>query len=266
MFIVLAFCDWSTLVAISHVDRAGRNRVRKALFWQIKWALGFFMDDAYHHTFLATLGNLSAFIIGAIPWAIMADKRPQLAEYHAYSNTKRKFRFMGTDISDYGIPADDYSWMFVQRMALFMNKEGGTLITILESRHTSCLQVVLSSQNTSDMCILTPSRLFSFYPSLQRRDLGILCRPMLLSRQRMWWQPQVTSFLPGRPCGMACPRLLRSTKKLKGVGEIAWGGLDNESDVAGHMGSSSDFANTDWKWRINTNCRNPLCQNRNLVE
>ncbi|RDB19162.1 hypothetical protein Hypma_014206 [Hypsizygus marmoreus] len=272
MFLILNFCDWPTLVAVSHVDRAGRNRVRKLVYWKIKQVLCCYLADEYLAPFLATINTFSAYILGAVPWAIMANNHTRSSprwpnNMHIATPVNTLELWVPTLLSmgykqQFVASCGQYVATIrklVRRIGAFMNRKQGTTIILLESRSESSLQVVLSGQKTSDMCILTPSRLFSFYPALQKRNEAILCRPLPRSIRKTWWCPDVVSFPPKRSCGIACPTLVRSTRGLEGVGEFAWGGLANEMDVAGNMGSSAEFASADLKWKFGYECHNPLC-------
>ncbi|RDB16875.1 hypothetical protein Hypma_002441 [Hypsizygus marmoreus] len=247
MFLVLDYCDWPTLTAVSHVDRAGRNRVRKLIYWQIRRALHFFLPGHHHAALLAVLSEQSAYIFGAVAWAIMADNRLRVSPNWP-TNMHIATPVNTMEAWDPKLAPMGYRQMFVascnqyaaairkvvKRIGVFVNREQGTVVTVFES-HAASLEVILSCQKTSDMCILTPTRLFSFYPALQTKNQAILCRSVPLSGRKVWWKPNIISFPPDRPCGMACPTVLRSTRHLKGIAELAWGGLDNQLDVAGNM-------------------------------
>ncbi|RDB23921.1 hypothetical protein Hypma_009539 [Hypsizygus marmoreus] len=282
MYIILEFCDWTTLVTVSHVDRAGRNRVRRIIALQIRRVLRNFMDDRHHVSFFAYLHEIRAAVFGSVPWSIMSDTRYFCCRgwvrwpthmliatpadmLHPWITVLEKAGYKQIyNRSTYGYIFNIRKW--AKRAALFEREDRlqKRSITIFEARFDSILQVILSSLKTSDMTIMTSSRLFSFYPTLMKGNQSLRAQPSVSDAPRAWWHPSVSDYITGRPCGINCPKIWRSTTKLEGVGELAWGGLDNELDVAGNMGSSSVFAKTKIRWRIGNKCRNPFCVNFSL--
>ncbi|RDB20090.1 hypothetical protein Hypma_012785 [Hypsizygus marmoreus] len=146
----------------------------------------------------------------------------------------------------------------------FYNTHRMTSMTVFVSCWSSLWPVVLSARRTSDMSLFSPSRFFCCYPRLLRENITIglpVFEPMT-SNVRWWRAHSVTyhrdnSTLP-TPC--ACPSIWRDVKDLEGIGEIAWGGLDNDQDIAGNMGCSSELASRSMRWRSGMEeCHNSLC-------
>lgn len=72
MFVIMEDCSWSSLVTLSHVNRAGRNRIRHMVSKRVNHTLRHFVDTSEHRDALfAQLDILRGGITGSVTWAIM---------------------------------------------------------------------------------------------------------------------------------------------------------------------------------------------------
>ncbi|RDB16710.1 hypothetical protein Hypma_002450 [Hypsizygus marmoreus] len=253
MLEIMEFCKWSSLVALSHVDRTGRDRARLL-------------------TVLTSLDKTGAMILGTVPWAVTAEKLNDIhlpremqivtpsGTFATWAECLLQIGYCMVD--DGGILSYD---PYVRRVTAFWRFRAGVSILIIEARKPSIFEAVFNLGLTSEMMVLDTSRLYSFYPQLQNKEITLSAfrRPSPLTIK--WWTDRAfkhheTTSRFTHTCGYACPAIWRYTDGMKGIGEFAWGGIDNDKDFEGNMGDSLRVSSLRLKWRIGIHCVNEHCQ------
>ncbi|RDB16872.1 hypothetical protein Hypma_002444 [Hypsizygus marmoreus] len=100
-------------------------------------------------------------------------------------------------------------------------------ITITQSFTDSVLPIILSSDVTTYMNVITSSHIFAFYPQLTANSTAIGSfedmapyRGFTYYRLSMIHAPSTEHW--DKPCGEACPGMWRRTRGLPGVGVLKW--------------------------------------------
>ncbi|KAJ7100184.1 hypothetical protein B0H15DRAFT_944533 [Mycena belliarum] len=144
-----------------------------------------------------------------------------------------------------------------------MSNEGGSMatITVSESTTDSLLHPLFYSELTSQMTVLTATRLVSYYPELTgnlKAVVGWMRQRNALSHRVFKLHGIViypSTRTLGVPCGEACPFMWRRTTD-RGIDAIAWGG------VGGNLAQEKDYlAKCFVRWRLGRTCSNPCCVN-----
>ncbi|RDB26255.1 hypothetical protein Hypma_006074 [Hypsizygus marmoreus] len=179
-----------------------------------------------------------------------------------FSTWAESLLHIGYCFVDYGgfIGYDPY----IQRVHKFTSPNGNASVVIVESRKTSILQAMFNFGLTSEMTLLDTSRLYCFYPKLLNENLTISAfrqpRPTTVN----WWISRSVTHYDNtahwtKACRSACLAIWRHTDGFQGIGEFAWGGIDNDKDIDGNMGDSSYLRSLRLKWRIGIHCANDRC-------
>ncbi|RDB16878.1 hypothetical protein Hypma_002442 [Hypsizygus marmoreus] len=273
---VLDFCDWTTLVAVSHADKSGRDCVRRVFRGRVQRVIGRLLKSWQCKAIFNHLDVTGAMISGPIPWAIMTiematpnDNLPTeikiVTPAHTFQSWITVLQYIGfCTVSGSRVPNMPVT---VSKARRFWAPSQNISIFIIESCSSSILSAVLALPFTSDMTLLSTSRLFCFYPSLVDMNVTLSGFRYTPDEDIKWWTSRgvrhfYSTYEWDGPCGSACPALWRHTEGLHGVGEFAWGGLFNDKDIEGNMGNSAMLSKAQFKWRIGVCCVNRFCQFR----
>lgn len=154
-------------------------------------------------------------------------------------------------------------------ISVFDLQTSNQIISLIESSTQSVLPVILQAPNTSNLNILTSTRLYCFYPMLAICNEGVPLRHRhdydgpygyynfgLRVYDSSWaWEHAL--------CGAACPSIWRCSKDLPGVGIARWGGPYGNQDLGHTYPSASDgFDESSYLWKIEGRCHNCRCPNR----
>ncbi|KAF9455508.1 hypothetical protein BDZ94DRAFT_1179774 [Collybia nuda] len=282
MFLIMEDCSWLSLISLSHVNCAGRNRVRHMVSKCISHALQPFITTSEHRDALFTkLDILHGGITGSIVWAMMNPQtilsrndqlrdlniltpRDTLEQWRAFLSTIDYSQELSTDTRYPFLETSDITQHF-HRDAILSSPKGLT-ITVTQSRTDTVIPVLISATITSQMNLLTSSHIFCAYPTLAatNRSISTFFPPSGKTMIRVWdclmrFSYSTCSWMI--PCGSACPAIWRYSYGLGGFGEFAWGGFYNERDIKGNMGDSTILRSSHFKWRIGDFCWNAYCPN-----
>lgn len=122
------------------------------------------------------------------------------------------------------------------------------------------------------MNVVTSSHIYCLYPALTASKVtvnawcgvpGVYVReplPILDVRKGRVQEHGLTLYengtRPDRPCGLECPKIMRSLKGLRDVGVFQWGGWNYMKQ------STSDIVPSftlHYNWSLGTVCRNTFC-------
>ncbi|KAF8061029.1 hypothetical protein FPV67DRAFT_1673852 [Lyophyllum atratum] len=273
--LVLRQLPWTSLVAMSHTGRNGRDRARQIMRSRMLEVLSCYITLPQLEAFLATLKATHSGIAGSVPWSIITtdiilsdNDQPHDINVLTPRGTTPEWvdvmRLIGFTSLEV-IACYDGLETRCRRVLRFQNKEHRT-ITVTESLNSSILPLLLASSVTSQMNLITSSRIYCFYPSLSSacRSVGSTYTVPSLATVKIMTQRLIRFHMGTRyarlPCAEACPAVWRHTFGLPNVGQVAWGGLFNVDDVAGNMQDSDDaLTKTHYKWKIGSVCTNEDC-------
>ncbi|RDB19151.1 hypothetical protein Hypma_014216, partial [Hypsizygus marmoreus] len=275
---ILEFCDWPTLIAVSHATQSGRDMVRRIFRGRIRHVIGHILKSWQYKAIFNHVDVSGAMIAGPIPWTLMT--------LHTYTPDD----ILPTEIKIV-TPIDTFqSWITVLQYIGYCMVSGSRVpnmgatvekarrfwtiphkvsILVIESCSSSILPAVLTFPFTSDMTLLSTSRLYCFYPSLVKKNITLSGFSYTPDGEIDLWTSRGSSHFYSTntwdtPCGPVCRAIWRQTEGLPGVGEFAWGGLANDKDIEGNMGNSAVLSTTQFKWRLGLCCVNRFCPYRNL--
>ncbi|RDB19173.1 hypothetical protein Hypma_014208 [Hypsizygus marmoreus] len=273
---VLDFCDWATLVAISHTNQGARDNVHRVFREKLTRVVSRLLENWQFRAIFRQLDVTGAMIVGPIPWSVMTidvdtpdHNLPNdinivtpIYTFQSWVNLLQYIGYClvdGSNLPNMGIT--------IGNAKRFWSPSQSSSILIIESCSPSILSPVLSLPFTSEMSLISTSRLYCFYPSLVKENMTLSgFRYTSDDEIARWTSRGVKHFYSTyewkKACGSACPAIWRCTEGLLGVGEFAWGGMENDKDIDGNMGSSAVLSLTQFKWRIGICCVNKHCQFR----
>lgn len=136
---------------------------------------------------------------------------------------------------------------------------------VLTQSLTDCINpLIIRAKLTSHMMAITSNKIYCFYPQLAidkktlkgvdpiNNDVSVC-----VSQRGLELLLDTGTWLG--PCGYACPKLVRNTHGLHGVGVFTLKSASNTSYVS-FADSISDESMQQYCWRLGDRCRNTYCQ------
>ncbi|RDB23700.1 hypothetical protein Hypma_009537 [Hypsizygus marmoreus] len=272
---VLDCCDWGSLVAISHTNPDGRDMARRIVRHRIRCVLDVFFNDWQRKMIFDQMDRTGAMIADHVVWAVMAgsvdmpiDMLPTdikiITPCSTYEAWITVLQHTGYCLSGESILGMGLS---VKKSMRFWSPFQASSITIVESGTESILCPALTTRFTSEMSLLSSSRIFCFYPQLVRPNITVSGYHFASRKEVDWWKDRGVNHFYNtydwkKPCGTACSAIWRLTEGFQGIGELAWGGFSGDKDVDGNMGNSDSIRKSKFKWRIGAACQNKYCKYR----
>ncbi|RDB19165.1 hypothetical protein Hypma_014202 [Hypsizygus marmoreus] len=308
MLIVLEYCSWTSIVAMCHVDRAGRKRAQILIRARIANLMKPFFPVKARASFFSMLLSTKGAIYGHLPWCLFStfikldgETRPHNIDVAVPKDSLEKWADYLDDVGYY--IQEDIEPLHCHRNAADLSirrrcpMNAKFTITVTQSLTDSVLPIILSSDVTTYMSVITASHLFSFYPRLTASATALGCFDQLPARHGFTYC-RLSVFHTSstehwtEPCGEACPAKWRLTRGLPGVGVLQWECSMLPQRKQCHIGSvqveptnsqdgktvdllqlrvpslttdaSEEFRTSMFKWRTGSQCLNEACVYNNL--
>lgn len=142
-----------------------------------------------------------------------------------------------------------------RRYALFKSKSTGRQVNVAETHGPSVLTCILGGSHTAFMNALTPTSIYSFYPSYtsSATTFGATHLPpdpvQFYRNMGLEFYPSVGDL--SKPCGIACPQVYRRVRGSRGVLQFCWND-ECSRDVF-------PLETHELDWRLGSICDNEMC-------
>ncbi|KAF8055152.1 hypothetical protein FPV67DRAFT_1459170 [Lyophyllum atratum] len=281
MFHIMSFCTMASLVAISHADRDGRDRLRQIIRIRMKVLLVPAIPvAASQEVFFRRLQISRAAIYGSIPF-FLYNPLLDISEFPSndvtiiipkgyrqyWVRTLREIGFVVTRQKD--VHASGRCFPGASSAVRYWRASNDISFLIIESLTTNIIATLCGSTLiTSQMNMLTASRLYCLYPKLAAERVtanGYTTAHTVDIQEviKLGYTYHHNTSDWDKPCGTACGAVWRRAKNLKGIGTLSWGGYSGSMDIGGRMTDclADGVEGTRIKWKIGSGCSNKNCPN-----
>ncbi|KAF8055150.1 hypothetical protein FPV67DRAFT_1436544 [Lyophyllum atratum] len=273
----MSHCAMASLVAISHVNRVGRDRVREMFRSRLRsLILPFLPRRAAQEVFFQRLCSTNSAICGSIPFFLCNPLLPfwqfPPRDLNILTPNGGAVAWMRT-LDEIGLVTGtmvvnvDRAFTSHVHSAVRYWTSNDTSFLIVESSSASVVPILLSSTLTSQINMLTSSKLYCFYPYLAASKISVggaytpSYKDITYVRKRGYAYTRSTTSW-SMPCGSGCGAVWRRTRLLNGIATFAWGGYFGTMDISPNMigGEEDGIEGKCYKWRIGLGiCYNRLC-------